>query len=280
MARKKRSASEVKSEPERPPPALRPGPNIGNQRKFLITRKDAMKRAGGVETKINDMSFDQVALVPSMRRWLNRPVIKVLSERMKKKVFDWCQQYDPSWLSLLFEAKGHDLTSYEYTAEEEDPILPEPQFQALRELLMELPPDRDAYKSLWNFARLVTTHSQRVYLVEEVRDYRKDLEYIPGKDGSTELVSASATASTRPSPNILADIAPSTSSTTLRDGPGAAPIYTQYLTDKDGKPPKTAHGFIASDILKADGHRIISSTFTVTKGATRIKDTFPPHLPA
>ncbi|RSM15415.1 hypothetical protein CDV31_005005 [Fusarium ambrosium] len=185
---KKRSASEVKSEPERPPPALRPEPKVGNQRKFLITRKDAMKRAGGVETRICDMSFDQVALIPSMRRWLNRPVIKVLSERMKKKLFDWCQQYDPSWLSLLFEAKGNDLTSYEYTAEEEDPILAEPQFQALRELLMELPPDRDAYKNLWNFARLVTTHSQRVYLVEEVRDYRKDLEYIPGKDGSTGIL--------------------------------------------------------------------------------------------
>lgn len=182
---KKRSAPEVKPEPERPPPALRPESNAGNQRKFVITRKDAMKRAGGLENKIGDVSCNQAALVPSMRRWLNRPVIMVLSERMKKKVFEWCQNHDPSWLSLLFEAKGNDLTSYEYKAEEENPILPEPQFQALRELLMESPPDKDAYKSLWTFAQLVTTHSQRVCLIEEVQVYRKDLEYIPGKRGST-----------------------------------------------------------------------------------------------
>ncbi|KAM5356508.1 hypothetical protein ACJ41O_003154 [Fusarium nematophilum] len=54
------------------------------------------------------------------------------------------------------------------------------------------------------------------------------------------------------------------------------PIYTQYLTDADGKPTKTAYGFMASDILEADGYQIVSSTFTVTKCTTTTQDPLPP----
>ncbi|KAJ4156648.1 hypothetical protein NW754_008289 [Fusarium falciforme] len=56
------------------------------------------------------------------------------------------------------------------------------------------------------------------------------------------------------------------------------PIYTQYLAylaDKDGKLTKTAYGFISPDILEADGYRIISSMFIVTKCATTTGDRPP-----
>lgn len=136
-----------------------------------------MRRAGGLENRLGDDAYNQMELATGMRRWLSKPVIMVLTEGMKKKVFDWCQQYDPSWLGVLFEAKGNTQLSYEYTAEEEHPILPEHLFQALRALVMELPSDRDAYKRLWPFIQLVTTHSQRMFLMEELEENRPEFAY-------------------------------------------------------------------------------------------------------
>ncbi|RMJ18219.1 hypothetical protein CDV36_002185 [Fusarium kuroshium] len=174
---KKRGRSKVKDDPERPPPALRSNPQVGKERKFVITRQDAMRRAGSLENRLGDDTYNQMELATGMKRWLSKPVIMVLSESMKKKVFDWCQQYDTSWLGVLFEAKGNTLTTYEYTAEEEHPILPENLFQALRALVMELPSDRDAYKRLWAFVQLVTTHSQRIFLMEELEENRPEFAY-------------------------------------------------------------------------------------------------------
>ncbi|KAM0429603.1 hypothetical protein ACHAPT_006204 [Fusarium lateritium] len=184
---RKRSPPSVKDEPERPPPALRPGPKTGKERKFIITRGDAMRRAEGLEKKLGDETYNQRALAPGMKRWLSKPVIMVLSENTKKKVFEWCQKFDHSWLGVLFEAKGNDQPNYEYTAEEEEPILSESLFEALQALIMELHPDQEAYKRLWGFAQLVTTHSQRVFLMDELQGHRPELEYIPDGHGTTGM---------------------------------------------------------------------------------------------
>lgn len=189
---KKREAPEVKKEHARPPPALRPRPSAGNQRSFIITRQDAIKRAGGLEFKLGNEAYNQMELALEMKRWLSKPVIMVLSEIMKRKVFEWCQQFDPSWLGVLFEAKGNKMTSYEYTAEEEEPILPETLFQSLRALVLELPCDKEAYRRLWPFVQLVTTHSQRVFLMDELErqrpEFKCDLEGqgVFGKTGSSK----------------------------------------------------------------------------------------------
>ncbi|KAI8713408.1 hypothetical protein NCS52_01285200 [Fusarium sp. LHS14.1] len=176
--KKSRTKVEDEPEPERPPPALRPDPKIDSERKFVITRTDAMRRAGGLEKKIGEPNYDQMALTTGMKRWLSKPVIMVLNEVMKKKVFDWHQQFDPSWLGVLFEAKGKSLVSYEYTATEEEPILPESMFEAFRTLVMGLPADRDTYQRLWGLARMVTTHSQRSFLMEELQATRPEFEYV------------------------------------------------------------------------------------------------------
>ncbi|KAI8655966.1 hypothetical protein NCS55_01250300 [Fusarium keratoplasticum] len=176
---KKRSRPKVEDEPgpERPPPALRPDSKVDNERKFVITRTDAMRRAGGLEKKIGNETYDQMALTTGMKRWLSKPVIMVLSEGMKKKVFEGCQKFDQSWLGVLFEAKGNSLVSYEYTATEEEPVLPESMFEALRALVMGLPPDRETYQRLWGLARMVTTHSQRTFLMDELQATRPEFEY-------------------------------------------------------------------------------------------------------
>ncbi|KAL2670688.1 hypothetical protein Neosp_014486 [[Neocosmospora] mangrovei] len=241
---------EPEPEPERPPPALQPGPKIDSERKFVITRTDAMRRAGGLEKKIGDENYDQMALTTGMKRWLSKPVIMVLSETMKKKVFEWCQQFDPSWLGVLFEAKGKSLVSYEYTATEEEPILPESMFEAFRTLVMGLPADRETYQRLWGLARMVTTHSQRSFLMEELQATRPEFEYVAEGDRTQQY-------------SLRAE---QTRLTTFD---------LHYLTDKNGKPAKTAYGFIASDILAADRYRIISSTFAMTE-CTTTYDKSPP----
>ena len=53
-----------------------------------------MRRAGGLEKKIGNETYDQMALTTGMKRWLSKPVIMVLSEGMKKKVSEWCQKFD------------------------------------------------------------------------------------------------------------------------------------------------------------------------------------------
>ncbi|KAJ4329072.1 hypothetical protein N0V84_000424 [Fusarium piperis] len=174
---RRREAPEVKKEHKRPPPALRPKPSAGTQKRFVITRQDAIRRAGGLEYKLGNDAYNQMELTLEMKRWLSKPVIMVLTESMKRKVFDWCQQFDPSWLGVLFEAKGNGVTSYEYSAEEEEPVLPETLFQSLRTLVLELPSDKEAYKRLWPFVQLVTTHAQRVFLMDELEQQRPDVKY-------------------------------------------------------------------------------------------------------
>ncbi|KAJ3527860.1 hypothetical protein NM208_g10499 [Fusarium decemcellulare] len=147
--------------------ASQASPEAHDQRTFTITREEAMRRAGGLETKVGVKWHDQESLVPEMKRWLSKPVIMVLSEDMKAKVFAWCQTYHTSLLGVIFDAKGNDRSTYEYTASEESPCLTEPMYQALRTLFLGVPRASEATNRLWAFADEVMTHSQRVVLRDE-----------------------------------------------------------------------------------------------------------------
>ncbi|KAF5013699.1 hypothetical protein FDECE_316 [Fusarium decemcellulare] len=150
--------------------ASQTSPEARDQRTFTITREEAMRRAGGLETKVGVKWHDQESLVPEMKRWLSKPVIMVLSEDMKAKVFAWCQTYHTSLLGVIFDAKGNDRSTYEYTASEESPCLTEPMYQALRTLFLGVPRASEATNRLWAFADEVMTHSQRVVLRDEFGD--------------------------------------------------------------------------------------------------------------
>ncbi|KAF4466680.1 hypothetical protein FALBO_6470 [Fusarium albosuccineum] len=156
--------------------ASQASPEARDQRTFTITREEAMRRAGGLETKVGVKWHDQESLVPEMKRWLSKPVIMVLSEDMKAKVFAWCQTYHTSLLGVIFDAKGNERSTYEYTASEESPCLTEPMYQALRTLFLGVPRASEATNRLWAFADEVMTHSQRVVLRDEFGGHHQIVE--------------------------------------------------------------------------------------------------------
>ncbi|KAM5356512.1 hypothetical protein ACJ41O_003158 [Fusarium nematophilum] len=81
---------------------------------YLMTRDMAMEQAAGLQHKLGHRDWDQAALEPEMTRWLSVPVIKVLSEDMKNKVFMWCSRHKPSWEDEIRAAKD-DLAEYRFT---------------------------------------------------------------------------------------------------------------------------------------------------------------------
>ncbi|KAJ4263072.1 hypothetical protein NW762_006689 [Fusarium torreyae] len=85
-----------------------------------MTREMAMRQAGDLEQKLGHRDCDQASLLPGMTQWLSSPVIKVLSEDMKNRVFMWCQQYSQGWLDEIRAAQD-DLLEYRYTTSVEEP---------------------------------------------------------------------------------------------------------------------------------------------------------------
>ena len=68
---------------------------------YIMSRDQAMEEAGDIVSRLGHRDHDQSTLVPEMAEWLSEPVIKVLSEEWKNKVFWWCAQYDPEWLETI-----------------------------------------------------------------------------------------------------------------------------------------------------------------------------------
>jgi hypothetical protein len=89
------------------------GPQL-TEATYLMTRERAMLQAGDLRQKLGHRGFNQESLLPQMTQWLSRPVIKVLGDEMKNKVFMWCHKYSPSWLDEIRGA-NEDLSEYRYT---------------------------------------------------------------------------------------------------------------------------------------------------------------------
>ncbi|KAM0558266.1 hypothetical protein ACHAPJ_004955 [Fusarium lateritium] len=87
---------------------------------YLMTRDMAMLQAGDLEQKLGHRDCDQASLLSEMTQWLSSPVIKVLSEDMKNKVFMWCQHHSQGWLDEIRAAQD-DLLEYRYTTSVEEP---------------------------------------------------------------------------------------------------------------------------------------------------------------
>lgn len=98
------------------------GPHL-IEAKYLMTRERATTQAGCIVNRLGNRSYDQAALAPDMAAWLSKPVIKVLNEDMKNKVYMWCGVYSPGWLDTI-RAADEDLSEYRYVSsiEEANPL--------------------------------------------------------------------------------------------------------------------------------------------------------------
>lgn len=54
---------------------------------YVMSRDQAMEEAGDIVSRLGHRDHDQSTLVSEMAEWLSEPVIKVLSEDLKNKVF-------------------------------------------------------------------------------------------------------------------------------------------------------------------------------------------------
>jgi len=102
---------------------------------YVMTREGAMSQAGDIVNRLGNRGWDQQELAPEMDEWLSVPVIKVLNEDFKNKVFIWCTQYGQGWLETIRECND-DLLEYRYvdTVQEPDaPSIPE----SIQESLLE-----------------------------------------------------------------------------------------------------------------------------------------------
>lgn len=86
----------------------------------VMTRDAAMAQARDIVQRLGHRDYEQAALVPQMAEWLSEPVIRVLSEDYKNKVFMWCSQYDQQWLDTIRESND-DLLEYRYVDTVQEP---------------------------------------------------------------------------------------------------------------------------------------------------------------
>ncbi|KAJ4013989.1 hypothetical protein NW752_005701 [Fusarium irregulare] len=91
---------------------------------FVMTRKTAMAQAGDIVQRLGHRDYEQAELAPQMAEWLSEPVIRVLNEDHKNKVFMWCSQYDQQWLDTIRDAND-DLDEYQYISSTEEHPAPE-----------------------------------------------------------------------------------------------------------------------------------------------------------
>ncbi|RBR11680.1 uncharacterized protein FIESC28_08907 [Fusarium coffeatum] len=103
---------------------------------YVMTREKAMEKAGDIAIRLGNRGCDQASLATGMAHWLSEPVIKVLSEEYKNKVFMWCAQHDETWLETVRSA-DEDLLEYQYVAMVEAPDAPTRTTDNTQEMIME-----------------------------------------------------------------------------------------------------------------------------------------------
>ncbi|KAI1065129.1 hypothetical protein LB507_001405 [Fusarium sp. FIESC RH6] len=87
---------------------------------YVMTRERAMAQAGEIVNRLGNRGWDQEELANEMDEWLSVPVIKVLNEDFKNKVFIWCTQHGQGWLETIRESND-DLLEYRYVDTVQEP---------------------------------------------------------------------------------------------------------------------------------------------------------------
>jgi hypothetical protein len=160
-----------------------------------------MSQAGDIVQSLGHRDYDQAELAPQMAEWLSEPVIRVLNEDYKNKVFMWCGQYDQQWLDIIRDA-NEDLDEYQYVSSTEEHPAPETieerileKLDALKEELLEAhregistmigklelqQPQDQGTSSSPTKRRRVNTRSARVATAEKSEKIRQALRHLLG----------------------------------------------------------------------------------------------------
>ncbi|KAJ4130097.1 hypothetical protein NW768_007072 [Fusarium equiseti] len=103
---------------------------------YVMSRDKAMSEAGDIVNRLGNRGYDQKELAPEMDEWLSIPVIKVLNEDFKNKVYMWCSHYGQGWLQTIRES-NEDLLEYRYVDTVQEPDAPSITPDTIQEAIVE-----------------------------------------------------------------------------------------------------------------------------------------------
>ncbi|RGP68876.1 hypothetical protein FSPOR_5082 [Fusarium sporotrichioides] len=82
----------------------------------IITREEALEKAGDLDHEIGNLGFDQESLKPKVTK-LTEPVIRVLPPELKTRILHWSWHHDPHAFKQILQFMDENLQEVEYTVE-------------------------------------------------------------------------------------------------------------------------------------------------------------------
>lgn len=148
--------------------------------KRFMTRELALTMADGLQDRFMDRhNADIKTLKVAMKKWLTRPVIRVLDEDLKNKIYTWCLAFYREDNEILdgISVAVEDLVEYEYTEEMEvTAFLEQPRVQHLINLIVHEDPYSSDTKQLLQYVQARYTIDEQDVISSEALERKLKYE--------------------------------------------------------------------------------------------------------